>query len=63
MKPEHMTKAIAMRHMTHLNSVSAIDLRFALVVLPYHTEGDDSFWNLDDIEGFLILGVGFEKVG
>jgi len=33
----------------------------ALVVLPDDTELDDALWDLDDVEGFGVGGVGLEE--
>jgi hypothetical protein len=40
-----------------LNPVSSVDLELTLVVLPSDSELDDSLGDLDDGEGFTVLGV------
>ena len=46
-----------------LYTVSTIDLNFALVILPYHTELYDSLWDGSDLQGGLVLGVFLEEGG
>lgn len=37
-------------------------MRVTLVVFPYDTELYYTFWDLDDVESFLVSGVGGEEV-
>jgi hypothetical protein len=44
-----------------LDTETSVDLNIASVVLPDNTELYDTLWNLNDVESFLILWVGFDE--
>jgi hypothetical protein len=44
-----------------LHTVSAVDLDLVLVIFPDDTELDDAFWDGDDLEGGLVLGLLLEE--
>ena len=46
-----------------LNTVTAVDLEVALVVLPDNTELDDTLGDGSDVEGGAVLGVLLEEGG
>ena len=52
---------ISMYIYSHLNTVSAIDLRDTLIIFPYDTELQDTLWNLYDIKSLLIIWVAFQE--
>jgi hypothetical protein len=46
-----------------LDAISAVDLGLKLVIFPDDTELDDPLGNRNDMEGFLVFRVLFEKRG
>lgn len=44
-----------------LDTETAVDLNFALVVLPCDAELNDTLWDGGDLEGALVLGVLLEQ--
>ena len=47
--------------MPHLNTESSVHLGLAFVILPNNTELDNTLGNLDDLESFLVFGVGLQE--
>jgi hypothetical protein len=46
-----------------LYTISSVDLGLEFVVLPNHSELDDSLWDGDDLEGGSVFWLLFEKAG
>jgi len=48
---------------TDLHTKPSVDLNLSLVVLPYDTELDDAFWNLDYVKSLFVHGILGQEVG
>ena len=58
---EPQTSLVRSEGRVELHTITTIDLHLALVVLPHHTELDDSLWNGSDLESSLVFGVFLEQ--
>lgn len=59
MQPE--TTLVGAKGRVELNTVSAVDLDVALVILPHDAELDDALRDGDDLEACPVLGVLLKK--
>jgi hypothetical protein len=58
---ESQTSLVGAKSRVELHTISTVDLEDSLVIFPDHAELDDAFWDGDDREGNLILGVLLEQ--
>jgi len=47
--------------MCYLDAESPINLGLAFIILPDHSELQNAFRDLDDVEGFLVLWVSLQE--
>ena len=59
MEPE--TALVRAQGRVELDTISTVDLRLSLVILPDDAELDDALWDGDDLEGGPVFGVLFEE--